>query len=698
MDEEIRALRDKINEADNEILKQLALRRKFSAEIARAKDVDRSPIRDQKREEDLLVRLIRLGREQGLDAHYVTTVFHEIIEDSIRLQQEYLQRLANREGGEPEVIRVAFQGIEGAYSYLAAKKFFSGFADRFVPMGLPTFAEVVKAVENGQADYAMLPIENTTSGGINEVYDLLLHTRLSIVGEEKYRVSHCLVALKDVTIGSIRKIYSHPQPVAQCSNYLATLPGCKIEYFTDTAMSVAKIKEDGDPTHAAIASEEAARLYDVVIVKRDIANQKENFTRFLVAARNLKKVDLRIPCKTSIVMATAQKPGALVEALLVFRQNGLNLTKIESRPILGNPWEEMFYLDFEGNIDDEKVQQTLEEIRGVTRFLKVLGSYPSQDLPRTSLTPQAMATVAAPQEEKAPRGENAKGAAASIAQGAPGPISSPQGCRLASRAHKPDDTIIKVRGVPIGGAGFVVIAGPCAVESYEQIMTCAREAKERGAQILRGGCFKPRTSPSSFHGRGFEGRVFEGLGLEGLEYLVEAGRAFNLPIITEVLSPTDVEAVAKQADILQVGARNMQNFSLLKEVGRVHRPVLLKRGLMSSIDELLQAAEYILEQGNQQVLLCERGIRTFETATRHTLDLGAIPKLKSLTHLPVVVDPSHAAGERDLVPPLALAAKAVGSHGIMIEIHPDPEKALSDGPQALTFLQFETLMKQLFKN
>ncbi len=691
MDEEIRALREKINDIDHEILKQLAQRRKFSAEMARAKDVDRSPIRDQKREEDLLVRLIRLGREQGLDAHYVTTVFHEIIEDSIRLQQEYLQRLANREGGEPELIRVAFQGIEGAYSFLAAKKYFSGFADRFVPMGLPSFAEVVNAVENGQADYAMLPIENTTSGGINEVYDLLLHTRLSIVGEEKYRVSHCLVALKDVPIGSIRKIYSHPQPVAQCSNYLATLPNCKIEYFTDTAMSVAKIKEDGDPTQAAIASEEAARLYDLAIVKRDIANQKENFTRFLVAARNPKKVDLRIPCKTSIVMATAQKSGALVEALLVFRQNGLNMTKLESRPILGNPWEEMFYLDFEGNLDDEKVRQTLEEIRGATRFLKVLGSYPSQDLPRTSLTPQAMATMAAPKEERAPGEENARGAAgvtASTPKGAPVPILPPKGYRLASRAHKPEDTLIKVRGVPIGSAGFVVIAGPCAVESYEQIMTCAREVKERGAQILRGGCFKPRTSPYSF----------QGLGLEGLDYLVEAGRAFNLPIITEVLSPTDVEAVAKQADILQVGARNMQNFSLLKEVGRMHRPVMLKRGLMSSIDELLQAAEYILAQGNQQVLLCERGIRTFETATRNTLDLGAIPKLKSLTHLPLVVDPSHAAGERDLVPPLALAAKAVGSHGIMIEIHPDPEKALSDGPQALTFPQFEALMEQLFKN
>ena len=256
-----------------------------------------------------------------------------------------------------------------------------------------------------------------------------------------------------------------------------------------------------------------------------------------------------------------------------------------------------------------------------------------------------------------------------------------------SREHKAEDTVIEVRGVRIGGPEFVVIAGPCSVESREQIFDCARAVREAGGRILRGGCFKPRTSPYSF----------QGLGFEGLDLLVESGRKYDLPVITEVLSTEDVAAVAKHSDMLQIGARNMQNFTLLSEVGRQHRPVMLKRGLMASLDELLHAAEYILARGNHQVILCERGIRTFETATRNTLDLSAIPILRERTHLPVIVDPSHAAGERALVPPLAKAARAVGAHGIMVEIHPEPEKALSDGPQALRFPAFAELMGELYR-
>jgi chorismate mutase/prephenate dehydratase len=262
---------------------------------------------------------------------------------------------------------------------------------------------------------------------------------------------------------------------------------------------------------------------------------------------------------------------------------------------------------------------------------------------------------------------------------------APAGYRLASREYKSEDTVIDVRGVRIGGDGLVVIAGPCAVESFEQILACAREVKEQGGHILRGGCFKPRTSPYSF----------QGLGYEGLDMLVEAGRKYRLPVVTEVLSPEDVERVAEKSDVLQIGARNMQNFTLLSEVGRARRPVMLKRGMSSSLDELLQAAEYILAGGNQQVFLCERGIRTFETATRNTLDVSAVPVLRGRTHLPVAIDPSHAAGKRELVAPLAVAGKAVGAHAIMVEIHPDPEKALSDGPQALRFPEFSELMARL---
>ena len=230
-----------------------------------------------------------------------------------------------------------------------------------------------------------------------------------------------------------------------------------------------------------------------------------------------------------------------------------------------------------------------------------------------------------------------------------------------------------------------MIAGPCSVESKEQVMQCAKHLREHGGHILRGGCFKPRTSPYSF----------QGMGYEGLDILVKAGETYDFPVITEVLAVEDVQKVAVHADILQVGARNMQNFTLLQEIGRTQRPVMLKRGMSSSIDDLLNAAEYILSEGNQQVFLCERGIRTFETATRNTLDLSAVPVLRRMTHLPIVVDPSHAAGDRDLIAPLVFAAKAVGAHGVMVEFHPNPEEALSDGPQALRFPQFAELMEDL---
>ena len=669
---DIQPVRDAIDKIDRELLRLLAERRKRSIEAAKVKEVEADWFRDKTREEELIADRVEVGASHGLDSHYVTSVFHDVLEDSIRIQEEYYQDRAN-EG--PGSLRVAFQGIEGAYSHLAAQEYFSRKGAAASYLGYAQFKDVVDTVEKGHADLAILPIENTTSGGITDVYDLLLHAQLSIVGEVKLKVEHCLLALPDAKLSDIHTIYCHPQTVLQCSDFLTRMPQCKIEYFSDTALSGKKIREDGLVSQAAIASEEAARIFGLSVIERSIANQRENYTRFLVSARKAVHVDPRIPCKTSIMMMTGNEPGSLLEALSVFREHGINLTKLESRPILENPWEEMFYLDFQGNLADEKIQNGLDEVTRRARFIKVLGCYPSKDLP-------------APANQALLSGQNdvsEENVVAPIA--APPPdVRKASGYRLASREYKADDTVIEVKGIRLGGDSLVMIAGPCAVETREQIMTCAREVKEQGGHILRGGCFKPRTSPYSF----------QGLGYEGLEMLVEAGQKYGLPVVTEVLSPDDVARVAETADILQIGARNMQNFTLLSEVGRVRRPVMLKRGMSSSLDELLQAAEYILAGGNQQVFLCERGIRTFETATRNTLDLSAVPVLRSRTHLPIIVDPSHAAGKRELVVPLALASKTVGAHGVMVEIHPEPEKALSDGPQALLFPQFSDLMDRLY--
>jgi 3-deoxy-7-phosphoheptulonate synthase len=263
------------------------------------------------------------------------------------------------------------------------------------------------------------------------------------------------------------------------------------------------------------------------------------------------------------------------------------------------------------------------------------------------------------------------------------PISKPY--KLASREFHPQDTIVKVKDIAIGGNEIVIMAGPCAVENEEQLLTTAQAVKAAGANVLRGGAFKPRTSPYQFRG----------LGERGLKMLANAGKETGMPTITEVMTPNDIELVAEYADILQIGARNMQNFILLDEVGKFKKPVMLKRGLSSTIQEWLLAAEYILAQGNEQLILCERGIRTFETYTRNTMDVSAIPVIKKVSHLPIIADPSHATGKWYLVAPLALAAVAAGANGLIIEVHPNPDQALADGPQSLTFDNFRRLMSQL---
>jgi 3-deoxy-7-phosphoheptulonate synthase len=257
--------------------------------------------------------------------------------------------------------------------------------------------------------------------------------------------------------------------------------------------------------------------------------------------------------------------------------------------------------------------------------------------------------------------------------------------KLASREFKRGNTIIRTGGLKIGGPDFIVMAGPCSVESEEQLMESAYVVKKGGGHILRGGAFKPRTSPYSF----------QGLEEEGLKLLEKVRRKTGLPVVTEVMNTTDVDLVEEYADIIQIGARNVQNFALLKKVGQARKPILLKRGMMTTIEELLMSAEYILSSGNDQVILCERGIRTFETATRNTLDISAVPVLKELTHLPIIVDPSHAAGHWKYVIPLAKATRAVGADGLLVEVHPEPEKALSDGVQSLKPEKFYQLMDEL---
>lgn len=676
MDNDLSNLRNKLDDIDGRIVEALAARDGIIAEIGQLK-ITGGKLRDIQREEELLGQLAAKAKASGVDPFLVTRIFREVLEHSVRRQHEHL---ADHDDPSRKAasITVVYQGTEGAYSFLAAQKHFGPRGSDVRLQGCQSFVEMLEAVQAGDAHYAMLPIENTTAGSINEAYDLLAKMSLSLVGEEIQKIDHCLLALDEVPLTKIRRIYSHPKALDQCTEFLRTLVDCHVESYTDTAMAAQKVRDDNDLSQAAIASEEAARIYGLKVIRRGIANQPENFTRFVVVAREPMKFDTRIPCKSSVVFATRHEEGALLKCLNVLAEHHLNMTKLESRPRPHTPFEYLFYVDVEGNIADAKVEGGLRALASQTSYMKVLGCYPSKT-----------AKEARPADAKPIVAIESSGAAAATtttAQPATKPAApkapEKKAYTLASRATRSEDTVIRVGNVLIGGPKPVIIAGPCSIESREQIMICARAVKEAGGDILRGGCFKPRTSPYAF----------QGLGLDGLELMWEAGQTYGLPIVTEVMHPGDLEPVARRADIIQLGARNMQNFSLLKECGKIDRPIMLKRGMMSSIDEWLQAAEYILAHGNQQVILCERGIRTFETATRNTLDLGAVPVTRELTHLPVIVDPSHACGVRRWVPAMSLASLAAGAQGIMIEMHPEPEKAMSDGPQALTFDMFRALM------
>jgi chorismate mutase/prephenate dehydratase len=672
VDSALQELRNKLDEIDRRIVTALADRDRLVNEVGKLKLAREGGLRDIQREEELLTRLVAGARAAGLDGHYVARLFREILDHSVRKQQDSFVARANPV---PQMPVVVYLGEEGSYSHQAAARHFEAHGGPVSLRGGASFAELLQAVRDGIADFALLPIENTTAGSINEAYDLLARMDLSLVGEEVQRVEHCLLTLEDVPLSCIKRIYSNPKAIDQCTEILQSLKHSHVETVVDTAGAARKVRDDQDLSQAAIASEEAARIYGLKVLKRDIANQKENFTRFVVVAKKPLQIDPRIPAKTSILFGTRHEEGALTRCLNILAEQHINLTKLESRPKPHTPWEYQFYVDFEGNIAEPHVQRALQALTGETSYLKVFGSYPARTTKDSrSAEPrfaQTTAAAAEPLEEVKPE--------------APPKELDKKAYKLASRATRAKDSQFKIGNIVIGGAKPVIIAGPCSVESREQVMACAKAVKESGGHLLRGGCFKPRTSPYAF----------QGLGYEALDLLEEAGRTYGLPIVTEVMHPADLEQVAKKADVIQLGARNMQNFALLKEVGRIDRPVMLKRGMMASVDEWLQAAEYILAHGNQQVILCERGIRTFETATRNTLDLSAVPVVKELSHLPVIVDPSHACGIWRWVPAMTEAALACGAHGVMVEIHPDPAKALSDGPQALTFDVFARLMQRL---
>ncbi len=566
----------------------------------------------------------------------------------------------------------AFEGIEGSYSHAVLEAYAKRRGVTFVPMGCSSYRGVANAVITGRADLGLLPIDNAIAGTIREGYDALGEYELDLLAEITWRMEHRLLGVPGATLADLREIDSHPVVLAECGRFLGTLPDVRRVPVPDTGIAARDVAAAADRARGAIASADAARRYGLIELADTIADHPDNFTRFILfrapnavgPAAEFEPAEDFANRKTSLVFSVADEPGALGRCLSVLGEHGLNVSKLDSKTRLGARGQSSFYVDVDGDMRDERFADALRALRDVTVALHVIGSYDASSAP--ARTQRASAIVVDARPPVVPK---------------PGSVAFPK----AQRQHENVRSRVMVGDVAVGDGTFVVIGGPCSVESRDQILTTAEAVARAGAVMLRGGAFKPRTSPYAF----------QGLGWEGVALLAEASRATGLPTVSEVMSIDQVERMAASVDVLQIGARNMQNFDLLKAVGKTERPILLKRGMAASIDELLAAAEYVLSEGNPNVMLCERGIRTFETATRNTLDLSAIPVLRERTHLPVLVDPSHGVGVRRWIAPLCRAAKAVGAHGLLLEVHPNPAEAKCDADQALTFADFEAIMREL---
>ncbi|MDT3334187.1 chorismate mutase [Shewanella sp. SP1S1-7] len=611
--------REQITNLDNELLALLAERRRLSLEVARSKEVDVRPIRDTQREKELLARLVKEGREKGLDAHYVISLYQSIIEDSVLNQQAYLHGRANPETQKQQYC-IAYLGARGSYSYLAATRYCQRRQVEMLDLGCQSFDEIVQAVESGHADYGFLPIENTSSGSINEVYDVLQHTSLSIVGETTIEVSHCLLGKAGSKLADIKTVYAHPQPISQCSRYLTQHKDLRLEYCSSSAEAMEKVNQSPDNSAAAIGSAEGGALYQLESIEAGLANQKINQSRFIVVARKAVAVPEQLPAKTTLIMATGQKAGALVEALLVLKAHQLNMSKLESRPIPGTPWEEMFYLDIDANISSESMQAGLKQLERITRFIKVLGCYPCETVKPTQLSNSQLLIEPSTSKDQ---------------------VISENGANTSpvrySKAYKEQASEINCGAMTIGAGHVGAIAqitlnndiSHLALSAFEQQV---KQLKEAGFQaVLLNSVNQVAMAEVT------------------LAKLRQILHQYGLVCIIAIEQEADMPLAVQHADMLFLAGKQMFNQTLLIQAGTLPVPLILERNDMASFEELLTATEIILSQGNQQLILCDSGIRTLNNANLPSLDLASLIQIKATSHLPILINPSYAVSDDALL-------------------------------------------------
>src|SRR6201996_1462069 len=508
---EIGDLRRNLDDVDTGIVGLIAQRMRLITEIGQLKQHGTSAIQDADRERKVLAGVEDVATDLGVSASLVRRIFRELISESVARQAS---RLNGPAAGQ---LRVAFQGSVHSFSDAAARKHLAGQGAAAQgaagdPVGYGTAREVAAALLAGEGGLALLPIENTSAGSINEVYGLLREHELFIVGEETGKADYCLAGVRDVPLSSLSRILAPPEGLEQCARFLQSLPTAVPTSYFDTAGPMAAVAAAGDPSVAAIGSAEAAEAQGLTVLRHGITDSEDNYTRFVVLATAAAPVDSRIACKTSVILSTRHEEGALLSCLEILSSSGHSMTKLESRPRPGRPWEYLFFLDFEGNVAEPRTTAALDELRLAAQYLKVLGSYPAKVL-RQPARPGSLPDAAEPE---AP----AETLEAVVAQQAP-PAQRSGKHLLVARASRAADTVVQVGDLLVGGDGFTVMAGPCSVESPEQIAATAKFVRDHGAHVLRGGVFKPRTSPYAF----------QGLGWQGLDLLVAAGRETGLPVI-----------------------------------------------------------------------------------------------------------------------------------------------------------------------
>ncbi|MEZ9141052.1 MULTISPECIES: chorismate mutase [unclassified Shewanella] len=626
---ELNQTRKQITALDKELLSLLSKRRDLSLDVARSKEIDVRPIRDTQREKELLARLVEQGREHGLEAHFVISLYQSIIEDSVLNQQAYLHGRANPEIQQQQST-IAYLGARGSYSFLAASRFCQRRQIDMIDLGCQSFDEIIKSVELGHADLGFLPIENTSSGSINEVYDVLQHTSLSIVGETTIEVGHCLLTKDGAGLDSIKTVFAHPQPISQCSHWLSQHPNLTLAYCSSSAEAMQKVIDAEDSSVAAIGSAEGGALYQLTAAENGLANQKINQSRFIVVARKAVAVPSQLPAKTTLIMATGQKPGALVETLLVLKAHNINMSKLESRPIPGTPWEEMFYLDVDANLATTELQQALKELERLTRFIKVLGCYPCETVKPTQLNNSQL--VIEPNSSKES-------------------ISTPSEDNDApkfSKRYRQQNTQIELKQFNVGGSDFAAMQQVNLPIDKDVFATKVKQIKESGFQAV----LLLDTTTASLSA------------IEIKEYCHLIDQA-GLTSAVQIDSVNHFNEIVKVADMIYLAGKEMYNEELLGLAGSVSTPVLLERNTMASTTDWLASANKILTQGNQQLILVEAGIRSFNNPEQLALDLAGLIEVLSESHLPVLGNVSYAVEDK-LVCQQAKALKQLHANGVII--------------------------------